>query len=227
MEGEQMAKYAAALPSLWRLPPPNPHFPPLLTPTGLALPRGKITELYGKASSGRTTLVLSALAEATAAEETCVYIDASDTLDATSAASLGVRLHRLLWVRCGGDAPRALKAADLVLQAGAFGVVVLDLGDAPLRMTRGIPLTYWYRFRRAIEGTRTIFLVLGQEPNVRQCASLSYEASRSSGEWPRATRRSQLLTGLSYRFVPRKPVGAQPVQLEASVREPWQPMIAE
>jgi len=222
-----MANIASVLLHQFRFPPPDAPFPPLLTPAGLSLPRGKITELYGTVSSGRTSLVVSALAEATAAEETCVYIDTTGTLDAVSAVGMGVRLHRVLWVRCAGDSPRALKATDLVLQAGAFGVVVLDLGDAPLRMTRRIPLNYWYRFRRAIEGTRTVFIVLSQEPNVRQCASLSLEASRTSGQWPQAAQHSQLLAGLSFRFAPRKPVGAQSVLFDASVREPWQPMITE
>jgi hypothetical protein len=211
----------------FRFLPSDEGFPPLLTPAGLSLPRGKITELYGKGTSGGTTLLLSALAKAAGEEETCVYIDASDTLDAGSAGGVGVGLHRLLWVRCGGDAPRALKAADLVLQAGSFGLVVLDLGDVPVQMTRRIPLNYWYRFRRAVEGTRTIFLVLGQEPNARQCASLSVEAARSGVVWPREQRCSRLLAGVSFRLAPRKPVGARTTLIEASTREPWQPMIAE
>lgn len=172
-------------------------------------------------------MLLSALAKAAGEEETCVYIDASDTLDAGSSGGVGIGLHRLLWVRCGGDAPRALKAADLVLQAGSFGLVVLDLGDVPVQMTRRIPLNYWYRFRRAVEGTRTIFLVLGQEPNARQCASLSVEAARSGVVWPREQRCSRLLAGVSFRLAPRKPVGARTTLIEASTREPWQPMIAE
>src|ERR1700676_4538583 len=69
------------------------------------LPRGCLTEICGPASSGRTTLLLAALAAATRRGEFCVVIDASDALDPHSAAAAGVDLDRLLWVRCGDDPP--------------------------------------------------------------------------------------------------------------------------
>lgn len=210
-----------------RFVPFEEGFPPLLVPAGLSFPRGKITEVFGKGTSGGTTLILSAVSKAAAEGEACVYVDACDALDAGAAGGMGIGLHRLLWVRCGGDTPRAMKATDLVLQAGSFGVVVLDLGDVPVEMTRRIPLNYWYRFRRAVEGTRTIFLVLGQEPNVRQCASCCVEAARSSVVWPREQPCLRPLVGVSFRLAPRKPAGVRSVPLEASVRDPWRPMIAE
>ena len=46
------------------------------------------------------------------------------------AASAGVELSKLVWVRCGGNAEHALRAADLLIQAGGFGVVALDLAEA-------------------------------------------------------------------------------------------------
>ena len=70
------------------------------------LPRGCLTEICGPASSGRTTVLLAALAAATQRGESCVVVDASDTLDPHSAAAAGVELDRLLWVRCGEDPPR-------------------------------------------------------------------------------------------------------------------------
>ncbi len=69
------------------------------------LPRGCVTEICGPASSGRTTLVLSALAAATRRGEFCVVVDANDALDPYSAAAAGVDLDRLLWVRCGESSP--------------------------------------------------------------------------------------------------------------------------
>ncbi len=69
-------------------------------------PRGCLTEICGPASSGRTTILLAALAAATRRGEFCVLVDASDALDPRSAADAGVDLDRLLWVRCGGDAPQ-------------------------------------------------------------------------------------------------------------------------
>src|SRR5271169_618760 len=98
------------------------------------LPRGCLTEICGPASSGRTTLLLAALAAATRRGESCAVVDASDVLDPQSAAAAGVELNRLLWVRCAEDSPprrleQLLRAADLLLESGGFGLIVLDLGD--------------------------------------------------------------------------------------------------
>ncbi len=68
---------------------------------GGGLPLGAITELTGAYSSGRTTLVLSALAEVTRQGEVCAYVDTSDALNPLSASAQGVVLRRLLWVRAG------------------------------------------------------------------------------------------------------------------------------
>ena len=67
------------------------------------LPRGCLTEVCGLESSGRTSLMLAALAAATRREEICTLIDVSDTFDPHSAAAAGVILERLLWVRCGSS----------------------------------------------------------------------------------------------------------------------------
>src|SRR5947209_1250333 len=79
--------------------------PVLDTLTG-GLPRGCLTEICGPASSGRTTVLLAALAAATRRGEFCALIDASDALHPKSAASAGIDLDRFLWVRCGEDFPR-------------------------------------------------------------------------------------------------------------------------
>ena len=67
---------------------------------------------------------------------------------------------------------QALRVTDLLLQSGGFGLVVLDLGDVPFKMTRRIPLTSWFRFQRTIEHTPTILFVITQEPCAQTCASL-------------------------------------------------------
>jgi RecA/RadA recombinase len=90
-------------------------------------PRGAISEIAGPESSGRATLVHSLLASAMAKLEVCAYVDAADAFDPQSAAAAGVLLPQLVWIRCGHDAEHALKSADLLLHAGGFGVVVLDL----------------------------------------------------------------------------------------------------
>src|SRR5690348_18337348 len=63
------------------------------------IPRGCLSEIYGPASSGKTSVLLAAIAAATRREETCVLIDASDSFDPESAAAAGVDFRKLLWVR--------------------------------------------------------------------------------------------------------------------------------
>lgn len=65
------------------------------------LPRGCLTEIWGAASSGKSSVLLAAIAAATRREETCVLIDASDSFDPSSGDKAGVDFGRLLWVRCG------------------------------------------------------------------------------------------------------------------------------
>lgn len=65
------------------------------------IPRGCLSEIYGPASSGKTSMLLATIAAATRREETCVLIDASDSFDPESAAAAGVDFDKLLWVRCG------------------------------------------------------------------------------------------------------------------------------
>src|SRR5256885_8387271 len=65
------------------------------------IPRGCLSETYGPASSGKTSMLLATIAAATRREETCVLIDASDSFDPESAAAAGVDFDKLLWVRCG------------------------------------------------------------------------------------------------------------------------------
>src|SRR5690242_18717543 len=98
-------------------PRPEPEF--LATaPADLAFPRGCLTEIVGAASSGRTSLLHAALAASTGRGEMCAIVDADDAFDPASAEAAGVRLDRLIWIRCGRNAEHALKAADLLIQGG-------------------------------------------------------------------------------------------------------------
>ena len=160
------------------------------------LPRGGLTEIFGTASSGRTSLLVAILAEATAREEVCALVDAEDAFDPASAAAAGVRFDRLLWVRCGHRAEYALKAADLLIQGGGFGLVAMDLGDTPPEMARRISLTSWFRLRRAVEHTPTVLLTVARRPNAKTCASLMLECVRERAEWSGAPASSRLLRGI-------------------------------
>src|ERR1700680_235734 len=82
--------------------------PPPSAFAGIGLPRGAVSEVHGPQSSGRTTLLLSALAQATQREEVCALVDVDDTFDPASAAAAGVALDRLVWIRWGGHAGGAL-----------------------------------------------------------------------------------------------------------------------
>ena len=185
---------------------------PEYLPTGLAdvdrafggLPRGCVTEVYGAASCGRTTLFSAALAQATARGETCVLVDAADAFDPQGAASAGVDLARLLWVRCHG-AEEALKAADLLLHAGGFGLVIMDLADTPVQTARRISLTSWFRLRRAVEDTPTALLVIEPHPFAKTCAALTLELEREKSSWSGVPGCSRLLRGLRIKAERRKP----------------------
>ena len=89
---------------------PPPRMVRLVIPSGVGpldelllggLPVGALTELVGETCSGRMSLALSFLSQITAMGKVCAWIDASNTFDPSSAASVGVDLKRLLWVRCG------------------------------------------------------------------------------------------------------------------------------
>ena len=146
------------------------------------LPRGGITEICGPSGSGRTSLLMSALASRTAAAEACAFIDGRNAFDPYSAEAHGVQLKQLLWVRCQ-NIDQALRATDLILHGGGFGLVALDLGDLPPELVRYISPSVWFRFRRAVEHTPTIFMVLEQEPHAQTCASLVLRMEMEAAHW--------------------------------------------
>ena len=309
---------------------------------GGGLPLGAITELTGPSSSGRTTLVLSALAGVTRQGESCAYVDASDALDPLSASALGVDLRRLLWVRtetprtgtpctetpradgvrraeadvpdtaspfpapapasenlgrgAGWCHPRkevaglpraigqlfhaeperldftprcsesirrprvlpvifnpqafaakpiahnalphsrrqqtswtrldhALRATDLLLSAGGFRAIVLDMGDISPEQARRVPLATWYRFRLQAEKSRTLFLLMTGVACANSCAALSLHCRQGSIDWQQAELRSPLLlTGLRYRLRVERSRAAAPARKKppaASVEALW------
>ncbi len=328
-----------------------------IVPTGIppldsliqGFPQGALTEIYGPASSGRTTIALAFMTTMTRRQQVCAVIDVSDALDPESLAAAGADLNRVLWVRCGtpnsilsnfsaassfrpeafrrplalstschprdevrglsqaianlmGNAPensltgemarssrkerlpaaksvgsflktsiplsrgtnpevftlrgvaqdatvrqgfqeqvsvdrqpprrgdrvllkntnssdtlirlrsspspspsprrdpgdknknpnlwasleQALKATDLLLHNGGFGAVIMDLGDVPPANALRIPLATWFRFRRAVENTPAIFLLLTREPCTQNCASLVLHCRCHKQRWGQA-----------------------------------------
>jgi recombination protein RecA len=89
------------------------------------LPRGRVVEIYGPESSGKTTLTLQAIAQAQKAGGVCAFIDAEHALDVSYAKKLGVRVEDLLVSQpdCG---EQALEIADKLVATGAIDLVVVD-----------------------------------------------------------------------------------------------------
>lgn len=147
------------------------------------IPRGALTEIAGPPSSGRTTFLNALLAAASAGQEFCALIDAEDTFDPANAAAAGVRLSQVLWVRCGGNVEHAFKAADLLAQAGGFGLVALDLAGTPSRVARRVPMAAWFRLRHGVQNTRTALVSLGPQINAHSCSALKIELCRDRVLW--------------------------------------------
>jgi hypothetical protein len=157
-------------------------------------PVGAITELTGPLSSGKTTIAQSFVAGRTNDRNFCAWVDANDAFDPESAAANGVSLKHLLWVRCTNTAPtntsssqrssfpkksppwvrleQAIRATDLLLQAGGFAGIVLDLADESVENGRRIPLATWFRFRQAADRNRSSLIVLGKAAYAQSGAAL-------------------------------------------------------
>ncbi len=155
-------------------------------------PRAALSEISGRRSSGRTAVVRAALEAAIAAGETAALVDVGGTLDARAApAGSGPALGpALLWIRC--RAAEALKAVDLVVAAGGFGTVALDLCDARLK----IPDAAWVRLRHAARAQGTTVLVA---TGARRLGAFAAAAIDLGGAPAFATDGPPLFTGLEVR----------------------------
>ena len=177
--------------------------PAEVIPTGLCevdsfigggLPRGSITEVFGPASSGRTSFMLSALAHATERQEVCALIDTNNAFDPKSASEAEINFERLLWIRCARHLEHAFKSTDLLLQGGGFGLIVLDLGDVAAKDARRVISSWWYRFRRTLEATPTALLVIAEESCVRSCALLALELKQETWLWSSSSEELKTLS---------------------------------
>jgi hypothetical protein len=238
-----------------------------LDPLAGGLPRGCLTEICGPASSGRTTLLLAALAATTRRGEFCVVVDASDALDPHSVAAAGVDLDRLLWVRCGENSSQkdrspqrhpsaslragsdtekeegkkisqlsenrtglrnrnqsehrleqVLRATDMLLESGGFGLIALDLTDLPPQTARRIPLTTWFRFRRAVEHTPTVLLSLEQHPIAGSCSSLLLKLEGTGAGFPKLMDSVGNVVGDAAEENPQTPAAKRRHSLAPDVR---------
>ena len=182
----------------------------LVAPTGATaldavlhggLPRGELSDVAGAPSSGRTTLLLQVMAAATHRGEIAALVDTFDRLDLGSIVAAGIDLDRLLWIRGEASSPpdrameRALKALNLVLQSGGFGVAAIDLADAPSSALSRLPFTTWMRVQRTIEGSETACLIVGPHPIARSAGGVTLSLGGAS-RWAGDADRSRRLAGL-------------------------------
>src|SRR5438034_3284092 len=89
------------------------------------IPRGRVTEIYGPESSGKTTLALHVIAEAQRLGGTAAFIDAEHALDPVYAKNLGVNIDELL-VSQPDTGEQALEIADMLIRSGAIDVLTVD-----------------------------------------------------------------------------------------------------
>ena len=187
------------------------------------LPGGAISEVTGAESSGRTSLALAFVAQRTIEGRVCAWVDVHDAFDPESAAASGVALPQVLWVRCRDmkaqvkKLPRtqpwtrldqALRATDLLLQAGGFAAIVLDLGATAREHGNRIPAATWFRFRQAADRGRCSLVVLGKAAYAQSSAAAVLECGRRQT----MTAGERVLRGFEYE-VRRKRERFSPVEI--------------
>lgn len=167
---------------------------------GIEIPLSGLTEICASnaVSSGRTALLNSVMAQVTSEQNCCALVDASDSFDPASAAAAGVDLERLLWVRCAPaksskkqkglrtelqPLEQAFRAADMILQAGGFLLIAVDLGGIDEKLLQKIPLTTWFRFARAVERMPAALVFLTSFPMARSCAALTLRVGMRRPQW--------------------------------------------
>jgi hypothetical protein len=149
------------------------------------LRQGAVAEVVGSLSSGRTSLLVACLREATRAGGAAALVDADDAFDPVSAARAGVDLGRVLWVRCGGRRDAALRAADLLVRCPGFVLVALDVGESPPRVS----LAQSFRLKLAARRSGAALVVVARRRVFGAGAALAVETRRLELAWagPRLT----------------------------------------
>lgn len=164
-------------------------------------PQGEVSELLGRRSSGRTSVLVATMAAAARQGGLVGFVDAFDRFDPRSAARAGLDLDRVLWVRgtASGHAAvrQAVRALDLIVRAGGFAVAALDLADAPPRSLQALPFTTWQRLAHVNEGRETVCLLVGDAAMGRSArgVSLRLETTR---RWAGTSAQSRRFVGFDH-----------------------------
>ena len=139
------------------------------------LPRGRIVEIYGPESSGKTTLMLHAIAEAQKAGGVCAFIDAEHALDTEYAKRLGVQLEELL-ISQPDNGEQALEITDTLVRTGAIDLIVVDsvaaltpkaeiegeMGEAHMGLQARLMSQALRKLTAVISKTRTVVVFINQ-----------------------------------------------------------------
>jgi hypothetical protein len=208
-------------------------------PTGVAtidallfggFPRGRLSEVFGPPSSGRTGLVLALLARSTQGGALAAFVDPADRLDPASAAIAGIDLARLLWLRgprqgietpsllasatafrCPGPKtlPEAVSAVGTLAGSGLFEVVVLDLAGVPESERRRLPGATWIRMQRMVEDSPTALVLLADGHVACGPGGVSLAFASTGPSWSGPSGPGRLLSGLGAqaaagRHIPRR-----------------------
>lgn len=175
-------------------------------PTGVAaidamlsggFPRGRLSEVHGPASSGRTGLVLALVARSTRGGALAALVDPADRLDPASAAAAGVDLPRLLWLRGPRALAEAVSAVGTLAGSGLFEVVVLDLAGVPEAERRRLPGTTWIRLQRMVEDSPTVLLLLADGHVASGPGGVSLALAPAEPRWSGPPGPGRLLSGLA------------------------------
>ncbi len=177
------------------------------------IPRGRISEITGRAGSGKTSIAASFAAFATRRGEVAAWLDAASAFDPESMAAAGVELGRMLWASmkttpsaspmaratlpyarfAAGPLARhqsaIVKAAQLVLEAGGFGLVVVDFGEAPRALAHASAL----RIARAAERSGAAVIAIAPWRMCGMFAALSLAASRAETSFSRLAPGSPVM----------------------------------
>ena len=173
--------------------------------------RGHVSEIVGGRSSGRTSTMVASMAAATGRGELVGLVDAFDRFDPASAAAAGVVLDQVLWVRgpaCTLESARpglvdravrqAIRALDLMLRGGGFGLAVLDLSDVPALFFRALPSATWMRLARACERRQTACVIVADRPVGRSALGVTVRLV-ASGRWTGDSPQRRRLDALDVR----------------------------
>ncbi|MEO7191594.1 MAG: hypothetical protein ABI051_11115 [Vicinamibacterales bacterium] len=182
------------------------------THLGGGWPCGAVSEIVGGHSTGRTAVLVASLAQATARGAVVALVDTLDRFDPVAAERAGLHLDRVLWVRGPSFTAelsrpavleravhQAVRAFDLILRAGGFAVVALDLGDIPARCIRTLPPTTWLRLAHVNEGRPTAALLVEQAPGGRSARGLSVPLDATT-IWTGDSLQSRRFAGFAINF---------------------------